>query len=58
MNVDIFKLIRAVLPILRDIIKASKAESPGGKKVTKEEVEDIIISHLPRLADSILKVIQ
>lgn len=57
MNVDIFKLIRAALPILRDILKASKAGSPGGKKVTKEEVEDIIVSHLPRLAEAILKVV-
>jgi hypothetical protein len=55
MKLNIFVLIKALLPIIRDIVAAAKKDSPGGKKISQEEVEDLIIDHLPALTDVILK---
>ena len=42
----IFKVIKLLLPIIRDVISAASAKSEGGKRVTPAEVEDILTEHL------------
>lgn len=54
-------IIKAIAPIIFQIIddveKASSPESNGGKKITREEIEEIIINHvmdIPKLITIII----
>ena len=51
-------IIKALYPIIRDIAKAASKRSDGGKKVTPEEVEELLVDHLPVLADALFKQLQ
>jgi len=53
-----FAIIRALLPIIQGIIRAAKKNSPGGKKVTKEEVEALLVEHLDDIAAAVFKAAQ
>ena len=50
-----FAIIKALLPIVRDIVKAASPNSDGGKKVTREEIEDIVVGHLDDIVAVVLK---
>ncbi len=45
-----------LLPIARDLVKAAKKDSPGGKKITPGEVAEIVLKHLDAVADEVSKL--
>jgi len=51
---SVFIIIKTLLPVIRDIIKSAQKDSIGGKKVTRQEVEDLLIDHLPLITDLIV----
>ena len=52
---SVFTIIKTLLPVIRDIIAAAKRDSLGGKKVTKQEVEDLLVDHLPLITDLVVE---
>ena len=52
-----FQLIAKLLPIVRAIIAATKKDSEGGKKVTKDEIEDIVAAHLDDVVTVVLDAV-
>lgn len=48
-------ILKLLFPIARDLAKATGKQSDEGKKVTREEIEQILIDNLPDLAESLFK---
>ena len=59
---NVWKLIRVILPvaqkIVRDVNEAKAADSAGGKKITKEETQEIIAEHIVELGQLIEDILE
>ena len=59
---NVFKIVRIILPvaqgIVQDIKDARSAESDGGKKITKEEKQQIILDNLLKIAPMIEDIVE
>ena len=49
----VLKLIWVFLPIVRDIIRATKKKSDGGKKITPAEWEAILLRRSDEVLDAV-----
>jgi hypothetical protein len=50
---NVFTLIPLFVPLIRGIIAATRKDSPGGKKITKAELEDLFFQHTPDIIEGI-----
>jgi|TARA_R100000081_G_C4780625_1_gene151275 hypothetical protein len=58
----VFKIVRIILPvaqgIVQDIKEARLVESDGGKKITREEKQKIILDNLLKIAPMIEDIVE
>jgi hypothetical protein len=60
-KMNVWKLIKIILPvaqrIVKDVQKAKQADSEGGKKVTKEEIQQIIVNNVADMGELIEDIV-
>lgn len=56
MNVLIkaLRVLPTITAVFKDVANAAKADSDGGKRITLDEISDIVADHLPKIAAAIL----
>lgn len=47
----LFKVLTILIPLATRIVKATRKDSPGGKKITKEELLEIVLGELDGVHD-------
>ncbi len=59
---NVWKLIRIILPVAQKIVKdvkeAKAADSAGGKRITKEETQEMIAEHIVELGQLIEDILE
>ena len=53
--IKLAQILMLLLPIARDIVKATKPKSPGGKRITVDELVAILLRRADDLVDDINK---
>ncbi len=51
--INVLSVLRALVPIARDIARAMKKDSDGGKKITADELAEILFRRAPDALDDL-----